>query len=1214
MAFGGSDCGTLAVLCADDSSTVVLFDWQSGTEMFRFASCSGQSRCLLFEPGTPERRSLRLWTCSNVGLMEHVLTAGEARTVVHGFAGRAMSLDCTSACFATGGYSGVRSVVVGTAGGELIRLSEGNAEDVVRAHEQAVVDVCGGPGGRLCSTSADGSVKLWSGSMETLYSLSLPLQLQGAKHFPLRCTWDDKSAALFVSTTRGGVLHIVPGEEDTAQHVLTVRGVGTSGTGAVAWHPRLSVVAVGGLDGTLGIWETSPLGCLKELLLNCAVGACAFSSDGEQLAVGLGSALVRQGQRLAGTLQVFSRGGWVKVHEGRDAHAAVTAMAFAPSSAMLAMGCVDGRVYVYNAREEYTLQAMLGTHKAAVTSVDFSVDSQFLQVRPPCVRSLRATVHGVTPPHWSQTSSEGDILSHAMAHSCEAVTNPATIRDVEWHTWTSRVGWPVQGLGKASRANDNASFVVRGGGDLLCTAANDGSIHLLRFPTLDGDACWVRSPGFAPGSAAAAFSPDGTRVAVAGGPVPSVCILRVQRFHEAIAEHAAGAGTLAVRAQRPDQLIGKVLKRISLAGRPAAPLRVPVPGLQPWLSAVVPPTSLPPVDCTPPACAWPLVALIGLPHEATSNALQVSMTGTLWTACGGTLTASEQWTGRRQYVQAPNAALLQSMSADSHGRVLAAGTLGVRGQVLLLDGGACAMLNCIPALPASQGVSLVSMSPSGKRLMCAHAGAHATLAMYGTARGDWTDAQQWGMQASGAEAPLCLVATDQDECVAVSASRSGILCWTWAAGQLQSCPVATDVLPERDRAQALRACVHDGAVVLGTTSGHLYVLSPNGRTVAAVAQAHDCAVYAMAAWGRAFPGLLATADKRGNVKVWGRVDTAPLCVVSLAASLPAQVDATVTGLAWRPEGDAVVALCRGGSLVSMTLAKRVSLLQAAPAVGRLWGVAAHPAEPAVVGSVGEEGLVAIWDVQRGVLLRGTRLGMCLRAVAWSPDGRALAVGVGGETSYGREPNAGLIVVLDAASLEVRCRISEAADTVNALRFSPDGLLLAAACEDGAVYLFSAGRDYRLVGRSVAHGAGVQHVDFSVDGAYLQSACCSFDLAFHTADAHRMPTPSRLRDVVWHTQSCPFGWAVQGVWRSLPEGATSVLAVARSRSGRWLAVALGTQGLALFRYPCPAPAPHVLLPGTQGRQFVGLEFTADDKYLVGASVEDRAVMAWKVLQR
>lgn len=63
-------------------------------------------------------------------------------------------------------------------------------------------------------------------------------------------------------------------------------------------------------------------------------------------------------------------------------------------------------------------------------------------------------------------------------------------------------------------------------------------------------------------------------------------------------------------------------------------------------------------------------------------------------------------------------------------------------------------------------------------------------------------------------------------------------------------------------------------------------------------------------------------------------------------------------------------------------------------LGEVWGLATHPAAGEFA-TTGDDGTLRVWDALERRLLAKAQLGGLSRAVAYSPDGKCLALGMGG---------------------------------------------------------------------------------------------------------------------------------------------------------------------------------------------------------------------------
>ncbi|CAM9666776.1 unnamed protein product [Hapterophycus canaliculatus] len=63
------------------------------------------------------------------------------------------------------------------------------------------------------------------------------------------------------------------------------------------------------------------------------------------------------------------------------------------------------------------------------------------------------------------------------------------VRDEQWATWSSTIGWPVQGVFPPYSDNSDVNAVdLCQGRDLLATADDAKTVRLLRYPVLKGGA------------------------------------------------------------------------------------------------------------------------------------------------------------------------------------------------------------------------------------------------------------------------------------------------------------------------------------------------------------------------------------------------------------------------------------------------------------------------------------------------------------------------------------------------------------------------------------------------------------------------------------------------------------------------------------------------------------------------------------------------------
>ena len=138
--------------------------------------------------------------------------------------------------------------------------------------------------------------------------------------------------------------------------------------------------------------------------------------------------------------------------------------------------------------------------------------------------------------------------------------------------------------------------------------------------------------------------------------------------------------------------------------------------------------------------------------------------------------------------------------------------------------------------------------------------------------------------------------------------------------------------------------------------------------------------------------------------------------------------------------------------------------------------------------------ISVWDLSNGTLITALALPAEANpnsrgaALAYSPDGRTLAVGLSG----------GDALLLDAQSLDVKRTLQVFTDPdggILSLAFSPDGTLLAVAggtisqavpSSDNQIRVFNVDSGFRLA-LLTGHASHVLDLAFSPDGAFLISS-------------------------------------------------------------------------------------------------------------------------------
>jgi microtubule-associated protein-like 6 len=271
----------------------------------------------------------------------------------------------------------------------------------------------------------------------------------------------------------------------------------------------------------------------------------------------------------------------------------------------------------------------------------------------------------------------------------------------------------------------------------------------------------------------------------------------------------------------------------------------------------------------------------------------------------------------------------------------------------------------------------------------------------------------------------------------------------------------------------------DGGALTGSIAGALYRWQADGEACLwCCASAHAGPVHDICFTG----DVVASGGKDGRILIWApaqmqRVDCIDLRVAAaqeldaagrprgastgrapVVRSLCASADGTqllvgtATGEAWELDMRAPGTWRTGCRLLFAAHGPGAPALGGRPPPPRACGLAAHPCELAFA-TVGDDATLRQWDCVQRVCTMRRQLPAPGLAVAYSAEGRTLAVGLAD----------GRLLVLDATSGLQLNLVAHRRDALAVLSFAPKGRWLAAGCDDGAIDMCVTQRAHRVCG-------------------------------------------------------------------------------------------------------------------------------------------------------
>ena len=234
----------------------------------------------------------------------------------------------------------------------------------------------------------------------------------------------------------------------------------------------------------------------------------------------------------------------------------------------------------------------------------------------------------------------------------------------------------------------------------------------------------------------------------------------------------------------------------------------------------------------------------------------------------------------------------------------------------------------------------------------------------------------------------------------------------------------------------------------------------------------------------------------------------------------------------------------------------------------------------------------------------------LRSVCVSMDEKHIAVGC----------KEGTVRIIDYAKWQQVKLIKRRKQWIEDLKFSPNNEYLAVGSHDNIIDIYDVASGYKWKRKLHKHSSYITHIDWSVDSCYLHSNCGAYELLFWSVEDGQQLTSgaSALRDEDWHTWSCVLGWPVQGIFLPEMDGG-DINMTDRSHKAipdgyRILAAGDDFGKIRVYPYPCLKKGAKAIELKGHSSHVTNVKFNGNDSYLYSAGGEDQTIMQWRVRQR
>jgi microtubule-associated protein-like 6 len=354
--------------------------------------------------------------------------------------------------------------MVACAGGQVYAFEQNKLTAVLASHNGATNAIDFSSACNLVTGGRDGFVNVWDKTtLKNIKTIDMNKQDPCKGLNSVRAIWvtDDAPDTAIVGTITSSIYEVNIKTGKVTTIVLGHYGDLTKAAEygelwGLATHPSKPYFATAGEDQTLRVWSIANRTQVARADTGGMACCAAFSPDGNYVAVGLDS----------GAFGVFhfqegANGSLTEIVSVKKQKKRIQSIRYSPNGKVLALGCADNTAILYKVDgDDYTPGPKCKGNSSVILHLDFDVESKFLQT---CSQSYELLFYEV------ETGNQ--------------VTASRSLKDTKWATFTSKLGWDVQGIWPKEADGSDINMVAKSrGGTLLATAEDSGLVKVFNYP------------------------------------------------------------------------------------------------------------------------------------------------------------------------------------------------------------------------------------------------------------------------------------------------------------------------------------------------------------------------------------------------------------------------------------------------------------------------------------------------------------------------------------------------------------------------------------------------------------------------------------------------------------------------------------------------------------------------------------------------------------
>ncbi|KAI9516013.1 Echinoderm microtubule-associated protein-like 5 [Dissostichus eleginoides] len=1005
----------------------------------------------------------------------------------------------------------------------------------------------------------DGCVRLWDLNFKPITVIDLRETDQGYKGLSVRSVcW--RGDHILVGTQDSEIFEVVV--HDRTKPFLIMQGHCEGELWALAVHPTKPLAMTGSDDRSVRIWSLIDHALIARCNMEEPIRCAAVSTDGIHLALGMKD----------GSFTVLRVRDMTEVVHIKDRKEAIHELKYSPDGGHLAVGSNDNSVDIYGVVQRYKKVGECIGSNSFITHMDWSTDSKFLQIN----------------------DGSGRRLFYRMPSGKE-VTNREELKLVQWASWTCVLGPEVNGIWpKYSDINDINSVDANFNNQVLVTADDYGLVKLLRYPCVKKGAKFKKYLGHSAHITNARWSHDYQWVITIGGADHSVFQWKFvperkskEAVHIAPQESLADSNSEESDSDQSDvpEMDSEIEQETQLTYRRQI-YKEDLPQLKEQCKEKHRAMAMKKRERAP-GSGVKLHFIHGYRgYDCRSNLFYTQTGEIVYHVAAIGVVYNRQQNTQRFYMGHDDDILCLAIHPLKD--FVATGQVGRDSAIHIWDTETLKPMSVLRGFH-QLGVCALDFSADGKRLASVGLDENHTIVLWDWRKGEKLSAMRiYSVPLAGLE-----------PCVAVALLR--IVCQ--AQGQLGAALISSADPGEHGEdgdydVRCVRLVGGDGVF------RHLHrdICIWRDMFLMKTVKAHDGPVFSVHALEKGF----VTGGKDGIVALWD--DTFERCLKTYAIKRSVLAPGSKGLLLEDNPSIRAISLGHGhilvgtknGEILEVDKSGPITLLVQGHMEGEVWGLATHPHLP-LCATVSDDKTLRIWDLSPShCMLAVRKLRKGGRCCCFSPDGKALAVGL----------NDGSFLIVNADTLEDLVSFHHRKDIISDIRFSPGvGKYLAVASGDTFVDIYNVMSSKRV---GVCKGClnYITHLDWDKRGKLLQvNTGAKEQFFFEAPRGKRQTIPATEVDKIdWSTWTCVLGSSVEGIWPLINE-VTEVTAACLSNDRKVLATGDDLGYVKLFRYPVKGKYAKFKRYVAHSTHVTNVRWTHDDSLLVTVGGSDTCLMIW-----